>query len=82
MIWATILQSRIARWIGAAVMGALAILTFGKIKRREGVKDERAKRDVADAKETIEAFETRNEVEADVSRGGNARDRLRSDWRE
>lgn len=82
MIWATIRQSRIVRWIGTALAAAAFVLTFGQFKRREGVKDERAKRDVADAKETIEALETRNEVEADVSRGGNARDRLRQSWRE
>lgn len=59
MIWAFVsfLQnSRLARWIGDAVMGALAVLSFGAIKRREGVQAERAKeaaRDAADFAETI-----------------------------
>lgn len=59
MIWAFVSfvqNSRLARWIGAAVMGALAVLSFGAIKRREGVQAERAKeaaRDAADFAETI-----------------------------
>ena len=65
-----------------ALAAIAAVLTFGAWNRREGVKDERAKRDAADAKETIKAHEVRNEVEDDVSRGGNARDRLRQSWRE
>ena len=51
------LQSRIARMIGAAVMGALAVLSFGMVKRREGVAAERAKqaqRDAAAYTETVE----------------------------
>jgi hypothetical protein len=82
MIWATIRQSRIVRWIGAAFMGTLAVLTFGAVKRREGVQAERARDAVRDAKETIKAHEVRDEVEDDVARGGDARARLRSEWRE
>lgn len=69
-------------YIVAALAALAGLWGFGKIKRREGVTTERAKRDAQDAKETIKAHEVRNEVEADVSRGGNARDRLRADWRE
>ena len=57
MIWATILQSRIVRWICAAVMAVLAVLTFGAVKRREGVTAERAKRAADDAKAHTETVE-------------------------
>jgi hypothetical protein len=46
---ALILQSRFARWIGAAVMGALAVISFGYIKKREGVQAERAREAQRDA---------------------------------
>ena len=53
VIWATILQSRIVRWIGTAIAAVAAVLTFGAIKRREGVKDERA----AEAQREVEALQ-------------------------
>ncbi len=80
-LWAIISGNPIARALGIAIMAVLGVLTFGKIKRREGVKDERSRRDAADAKKTIKAHKERSDVEADVARGGDARDRLRSDWR-
>ena len=46
-------NSRLARLIGAAVMGALAILTFGKIKQRQGVTQERAR----EAQQEVEALQ-------------------------
>ncbi len=64
--------------IGALV---LAVLTFGAWNRRQGAKAQKAKQDAADAKETIKAHKERADVEADVARGGNARDRLRSGWK-
>ena len=54
---ALLLQSRLVRWLGAAVMGALAVLTFGMVKRREGVTDERAKQAQRDAAAYTEAVE-------------------------
>jgi hypothetical protein len=75
---ALILQSRLARWLGAAVMGALAVLSFGAIKRREGVQAERAKeaaRDAADFAETIR--EVTNET-ASVEPDDAIRQRLRN----
>ena len=78
---ATFLKSRIVRWIGAAVMGALAVLTFGQIKRREGVQAERAKqaqRDAADFAETIREVtnETASDEPADAIRS-RLRDRAK-----
>lgn len=66
-------NSRLARLIGAAVMGALAILTFGKIKQRQGVTQERAReaaRDAAEFAETIKGVsnETASSEPADVIR--------------
>lgn len=51
-----ILQSRLARWIGAAVMAVLAVLSFGALKRREGVQAERAREAVKDAKAEVETI--------------------------
>lgn len=50
-------NSRLARWIGAVVMGIVAFLTFGKIKRREGVVAERAREAVKDAKAKSDTIE-------------------------
>ena len=50
LLWTLLTQNPIARAIAWAVMGALAILTFGKINHRKGVKAERARQDAADAK--------------------------------
>lgn len=69
---------------GYLAIGLTALVAWwgkGKLGERKGRKEERARRDAADAKETIKAHEVRNEVDADASRG-NARDRLRADWRE
>lgn len=69
-------------YIVAAVLAVIGLLGYGKAKEIKGRKAADAKRDAADAKETIKAHEVRDEVEADVSRGGDARDRLRADWSE
>lgn len=49
-------NSRLARRIGLAFAAVAAVLTFGKIKKREGITQERAKeaqRDAAEFAETI-----------------------------
>lgn len=69
-------------YLVAALAAVAGIWGYGKVKKREGAVERDAKRDAADAKETIEALEARNEIEADIARRGDARDRLRSDWRE
>jgi len=81
-LWALITGSALGRAVAKIGALVLAVLTFGAYQRRSGAKDQKAKTDAAQAKETIKAHEVRNEVEDDVARGGNARDRLRSDWRE
>jgi hypothetical protein len=78
VIWATIVQSRLARWIGAAVMGALAVLTFGAVKRREGVQAERAREAVRDAQANDEAHERMNHADLGTGLDDDARrERLR-----
>lgn len=75
---ALILQSRIARMIGAAVMGALAILSFGLVKRREGVAAERAKQAQRDAQANEEAHARITEADTGAGLSDDARrDRLR-----
>jgi hypothetical protein len=69
-------------YIVAALVAVAGFWGYGKVKKREGAVERDAKRDAADAKETIKALEGRNAVEDDVARTGNARDRLRSDWKE
>jgi L-rhamnose isomerase len=67
------------------IIGAIAIIggLWGKAKldRRKGARENQAKTDAANARETIKAHEERTDVEADVARGGNARDRLHADWK-
>jgi hypothetical protein len=77
VIWA-LLQSRLARWIGAAVMGALAVLTFGAIKRREGVTQERARQAARDAQAERETHERINNADTGAGLDDDQRvDRLR-----
>lgn len=66
MIWAFVqfLQnSRLARWIGTALASVAAVLTFGAVKRREGVKDERAAEAQRDAQANEEAHDRINEAD-------------------
>lgn len=70
-------NSRLARLIGTALAAVAAVLTFGAIRKREGVQTERAReaqRDAADFAETIKdvSNETASSEPADV-----IRDRLR-----
>lgn len=50
MILSFLLNNRLARAIGVALMAVLAVLTFGKIERRKGVKAERQRQATAEAK--------------------------------
>ena len=43
-----IFQSKLARQIGAAAFAVIAILSFGKIQKRKGAKQERANQKEAD----------------------------------
>jgi hypothetical protein len=79
----------IAALFGDLIPYILMVLTavagiwgYGKLEKRKGAVERDAKRDAADAKETIKALEDRHGVEDDVARRGDARDRLRADWRE
>jgi uncharacterized protein YlxW (UPF0749 family) len=81
-LWAIITGNPIVRALGVAIMAVLGVLTFGKVKHREGVKEERSRREAADAKETIQAHEDRQDVEDRIATDDNARDSLRSKWRE
>lgn len=80
-LWTILTTNKLARALGIAVMAVLGVLTFGAVKKREGARDQKAKTDAANARETIKAHEERTDVEADVARGGNARDRLHADWK-
>ena len=68
-------------YIGLALTALLAIWGKAKLDRRKGARENQAKTDAANARETIKAHEERTDVEADVARGGNARDRLHADWK-
>jgi hypothetical protein len=81
IIWTFLTGNKIARTIGMVVMAVLGVLTFGAVKKREGAQGAKAKRDVADAKETIKAHEVRDDVEDRIDRGGSAKQRLRERWR-
>jgi hypothetical protein len=81
IIWTFLTGNKITRTIGMVVMAVLGVLTFGAVKKREGAQVAKAKRDVADAKETIKAHEVRDDVEDRIDRGGSAKQRLRERWR-
>jgi len=80
MIWAMwrfVQNSRLARLIGTALAAVAAVLTFGAIRKREGVAQERAReaqRDAADFAETIK--DVSNET-ASTEPVDAIRDRLR-----
>ena len=63
------------------ITALLALWGKGKLDQRKGARENQAKTDAANARETIKAHEERTDVEADVARGGNARDRLHADWK-
>jgi len=81
MIWAFVSfvqNSRIARLIGTALAAVAAVVTFGALKKREGVQTERAR----EAKEKAEAERATHERinEADTGAGlddNQRRERLR-----
>jgi hypothetical protein len=50
IIWQFLTGNRIARTIGMVVMAVLGVLTFGAVKKREGARDAKAKRDIQDLK--------------------------------
>lgn len=50
-------NSRLARMIGTAIAAVAAVMTFGAIKRREGVQTERAKQAAQDAQDHTETVE-------------------------
>ena len=62
-------------------LGKRGLWGKSKLDRRKGARENQAKTDAANARETIKAHEERTDVEADVARGGNARDRLHADWK-
>lgn len=76
MIWQilrSVASSRLAQMIGAVLAALAAVLTFGAIRKREGVTEERAlkaQRDAADFAETIREVtnETATAEPADVIR--------------
>ncbi len=79
LLWQLI--SPFAGYIAAAGLALAAWFGNAALNRRKGRKAAEADAAAKAARDTIKAHEVRNEVETDVARG-NARDRLRSGWRE
>jgi hypothetical protein len=63
------------------IAGAAVLVAGWFAAKRQGAQGAKAKRDVADAKETIKAHEVRDDVEDRIDRGGSAKQRLRERWR-
>ena len=61
-----IFQSKLARQIGAAAFAVLAFVTFSKIQKRKGAKQERDKADAAINKARNEAHETVDDINEDI----------------
>lgn len=74
------LGNRIVRFIGAALVAVAGVLTFGAVKKREGRVEAQAKAEAADARETIEAYKDREDVEKRIAVDGSAKQRLRDRW--
>lgn len=64
-----LLQSRLARWIGAAVMGALAVLGWRAIERRDAVADERAREAQREAQALQRGAEGAANAKANLRKG-------------
>ena len=67
----------LGKWLAVAIIAAATALGL----YAKGLADARAKKAAKDAAQTVKQLEVRNEVDDD-SRRGDARDRLRYDWRE
>ena len=78
--WAVFRASSLARALGKAAVVIVGVLTMRALWRRDGAQEANARRDAADAKETINAHEVRNDVEDRISRGGSAKQRLHERW--
>ena len=61
-----IFQSKLARQIGAAALAVITILSFGKIQKRKGAKQERDRADAAINKARNEAHETVDDINEDI----------------
>lgn len=68
-------------YISGGIVIILCLWGKSKMDKRRGRKEERMRREAADAKETIKAHEVRDDVEDDIARGGSAKQRLRERWR-
>ena len=63
-LWTLLTKNPIARAIAWAVMGALALITFGKVNQRKGRKEANAARDLKDLKGFNQTTERMQDAEA------------------
>ncbi len=74
------LGNRIVRLMGAALVAVAGVLGYGALKKREGRVEARSEAEAADARETIEAYKDRDDVEKRIAVDGSAKQRLRDHW--
>jgi hypothetical protein len=74
MIWSIIAGSRVFRAVAWALGLAVAVLTFGAYKRRQGASDERLRRQVKDMVADQKAHERIND--ADLGIGATDAERI------
>jgi hypothetical protein len=78
LIWRILTQNPVARAIGAALAGLLALWAYGARKKREGASAARSEAAAKAAKETIEAHERINNADTGIGATDSERiDRLR-----
>ena len=82
LIWRILTQNPVARAMGAALAGLLALWAYGARKKREGASAARSEAAAKAAKETSKSYEVRNEVENRIARERDHRQRLHDDWSE
>lgn len=75
-LWSLLINNRIARFIGGALVAILGVLTFGAIKKREGAQAAKSAQQAKDAKAYVD---TRKKIDAvdRASSGDDARAKLR-----
>ena len=83
-IWRLITGNRIARTVGVIVMAVLGVLTFGAVKKREGMRDAKAKQTEATLKGIQAGAKGAAKAETDLRAGKTPEDSVRGNddaWR-
>jgi hypothetical protein len=78
-----LLQSKIARQVGAILVVILGIITFGQLQKRKGKKEQKHKQERATNRARKESHDARDEIDNDIGRSDldDIHKRLRNKWK-